>query len=43
MLEKSIASLCEQLGPVSTCLCQEYIKFCFQNLGKGREDKNGCR
>ena len=31
-------SSCEQLGPVSTCLCTKYTKFCFQNLGNGRED-----
>ena len=36
---RKIASSCEQLGPVSTCLCPERIKFDFQNLGNGREDK----
>ena len=30
----------EQFIPVSTCLCPKYIKFCFQNLGNVREDKN---
>ena len=32
--------LCEQLGPVSICLCPKFIKFCFPNLGNGRKDKN---
>ena len=35
-----VTSSCEQLAPVSACLCPKYIKFCFQNLGNGREDKN---
>ena len=37
---KQVASLCKQFGPVSTCLCPKYIKFCFQNLGNGKKDKN---
>ena len=37
---KKVASLCEELGPLSTCLCPKYIKFFFQNLGNGREDEN---
>ena len=35
-----VASLCEQLDPISTCLHPKYIKFCFKNLGNGREDKS---
>ena len=31
---------CEQLDSVST---SGKIKFCFQNLGNDREDKNRCR
>ena len=42
LLEK-VASLCEQFGPVSTCLCPKYINICFHNLGNGKEDKNGRR
>ena len=38
-----VASSCEQFGPVFTSLCPKYIKFYFQNLKNGREDKNGCR
>ena len=38
---KKVGSLCEQFGPVSTCLCPKYKKFYFYNLGKGKEDKNG--
>ena len=38
---RKVASLCEQLGPLSTCLCPKYITFFFQNLGNGREDENG--
>ena len=34
---------CEQFGPVFICFCAKYIKFCFQNLGNGRWDKNGRR
>ena len=33
----------EQVGPVSTFLCQKYIKFLFQNFGNCREGENGCR
>ena len=40
---RKVASSCEQLGPVSTCSCPKYIKFCFQNLVNGRENKNGPR
>ena len=34
-----MGSLCKPFGPVSTCLCPNYIKFCFQNSGNSREDK----
>ena len=37
---RKVGSLCKQLGSVSTCLHPKYIKFCFQNLGNGREDRN---
>ena len=40
---RKVASSCQQFGPVSTCLCLQYIKFCFQNLRNGREDENGRR
>ena len=40
---RKLASLCEQLGPLSTCLCPKYINFFFKNLGNGREDENGRR
>ena len=43
MIVEKIESSCEQFSPVSTCLCQKYIKFYFQNLGNVREDKNGSR
>ena len=36
-------SPCEQIGPLSTFVCQKYIKFSFQNLENGREDENGRR
>ena len=39
---RKVGSLCEQLGPVSTCLWPKYIKYCFKNLRNGREDENGC-
>ena len=37
---RKVTSSCEQLRPVFTCLCLKYIKFCFRNLGNGREDEN---
>ena len=37
---RTVASLC---GPVSTCLCPKYIKYCCQTLGIGREDENKCK
>ena len=37
---RKIASLCKQLGPVSTSLRPKYIKCCFQNLGNGGNNKN---
>ena len=37
---RKVASLCEQLAPVSTCLRPKSIKICFQNLGNSRKDKN---
>ena len=40
---RKIESSCEEFGPVSTSLCPKYIKFCFQNLGNVRVDKNGGR
>ena len=40
---RRVVRSCKQLGPVSTCLCPKYIKFCFQNLGNSREDENGRR
>ena len=40
---RKVASSCEQFGPVSTCLCPQYKKFCFQNLDCGRKDENGRR
>ena len=40
---RKVASSCEQFGPVSTCLYPKYMKFCFKNLGNGREDENGSR
>ena len=40
---RKVASLCEQIDPVSTFLCPKYIKFYFQNLGNVRKDKNGLR
>ena len=40
---RKVASLCEQYGPLSTCLCPKYITFRFQKLGNSREDKNGRR
>ena len=40
---RKIGSSYEQISPVSTCLFPKYIKFCFQNLGNFREDKNECR
>ena len=43
ILKKNIASSCEQLGSVSTCLSPKYIKFCFQNLRNGREDESELR
>ena len=38
---RKLATSCQQFGPVSTCLCPKYIKFCYRNLEKGREDKYG--
>ena len=40
---KKVASLCEQLGPVSTYLRPKFITFSHQNFGNGRKDKNGYR
>ena len=40
---KKIESSWEQFSPVSKCLCQKYIEFCFQKMGNVREDKNGRR
>ena len=34
---------CEPFGLDSTCLRPKYMKFCFQNLGNGREDESGSR
>ena len=34
---RKVAGSCEQFGPVSTCLCPEYIQFCSQNLRNGKE------
>ena len=35
-----VASLCEKLDPVFTCLHPKYIKFCLWNLGYNGDDKN---
>ena len=40
---RKVESSCKQFDLVSTCLCQKYVKFYFQNLGNGREDRNGRR
>ena len=37
---RKVVSSCKQFGPVSTCLCPKYIKFCFKNLRNDREDEN---
>ena len=37
---RKVTSLCEQLGPVSTCLLKKFLKFCFPNLRNDRKDKN---
>ena len=37
---KKVASLCEQLDPISTYLRPKFITFSFLNLGNGRKDKN---
>ena len=37
---RKVGSSCEQFGPVSTCLCPKYIRFCQRNV---REDKNEIR
>ena len=41
ILIRKVASSCEQLCLVFTCLCPKFIKFSFQNSENVEEDKNG--
>ena len=36
-----VPSSCKQFGPVFTSFHSKHMKFCFQNFGNSREDKNG--
>ena len=38
MIAEKVESLCE----LFEFLCSKYIKFFFQNLENGREERNGC-
>ena len=40
---RKVVTLYEKFGPVSICLCPNYIKLYFQNFGNGRQNKNGHR